>query len=73
MAAANLVAAGLNSNVVSVTKTGDGTGIVSDSTGGITCGDLCGGSYSTGSTITLTAAPDAGYRVGGWSIPGCNN
>jgi len=72
MAAANLMAAGVNTSAITVSKQGDGTGTVSDSTGGITCGDLCGGSYSTGTNMTLTATPDAGSRVAGWSVPGCN-
>jgi hypothetical protein len=72
MAAANLMAAGVNTSAISVTRNGDGTGTVTDASGGITCGDLCGGDYSTGTSITLTATPDAGSHVVGWSIPGCN-
>jgi hypothetical protein len=72
MAAANLMAAGVSTSTVNVSRDGDGTGTVTDSSGGITCGDLCGGDYSTGTSMTLTATPDAGSHVIGWSIPGCN-
>ena len=73
MAAANLTANGINSATISVIKSGDGSGLVTDGTGGISCGDLCGGSYSVGTSMTLTASPDLGSRVSGWSVPGCSN
>ncbi len=39
---------------------------------GLTCdGGTCTGTYPSGSTVTLTATPQAGYQVGAWT--GCTN
>jgi outer membrane protein OmpA-like peptidoglycan-associated protein len=42
-------------------------GIVVSNPSGINCGGSCQYSYSTGSTITLTAVPDQGQEFTGWS------
>jgi len=52
---------------LSVTKTGAGVGTVTSSPAGISCGTDCSESYSTGTSVTLTAAPAAGSSFGGWS------
>jgi hypothetical protein len=72
MVAANLMLAGVAAPTLNVTRSGDGTGIVSDG-GGVSCGDLCGGSYAQDAQITLTATPDQGSHVVGWSIPSCGS
>ncbi|HVI09009.1 MAG TPA: hypothetical protein VND65_12035 [Candidatus Binatia bacterium] len=43
-------------STLSVTITG-GTGTISSSPAGITCGSVCAAGFTTGSTVTLTAAP----------------
>ena len=70
MVAANLVLAGVAAPTLNITRSGDGNGIVSDG-GGLNCGDLCGGSYAQAARVRLTATPEQGSHVVGWSIPGC--
>ena len=57
--------------LLTVAKTGDGTGAVSDDRSKINCGATCSASYPAGTTVTLTAAPDAATKAqfGGWT--GC--
>ncbi len=50
---------------ISVSKIGLGTVIGN----GINCGPTCSTSVNTGTTIVLTATPDAGYVFAGWSGP----
>jgi endo-1,4-beta-xylanase len=52
---------------LSVTKSGSGSGTVTSNTGGINCGSTCSASYSSGTTVTLTAAAASGSTFGGWS------
>jgi uncharacterized repeat protein (TIGR02543 family) len=47
-----------------VSKSGTGTGSVSG--GGITCGGTCSASVVSGTSVTLTASPDAGSSFGAW-------
>jgi endoglucanase len=51
--------------VLNVTASGSGT--VSSAAAGINCGAACGGSYPSGTSITLTAAPTNGSAFAGWS------
>ena len=60
-----------NYNLV-ILKSGTGTGSVSSSPSGITCGSTCSSAYTSGAGITLTAAPDSGYSFVGWSGGGCS-
>ena len=55
---------------VTVSMTGTGTGSVALSPSGGTCGSGCW-TYSPGTSLTLTATPDANSLFGGWSVPGC--
>lgn len=50
---------------LSVSITGNGT--VTSSPTGINCDNSCGGSFSSGSQVTLQATPAAGYVFTGWS------
>ena len=70
MVAANLALAGVPTPMLNVNKSGDGTGLVSDGNG-IGCGDLCSGAFASGTSVTLTATPDQGSHILGWSIPAC--
>ena len=66
MTAARSVTATFNAVPVnytlSVSKSGSGT--VSGT--GISCGTTCSASYASGTNVTLTATPAAGYTFGGW-------
>lgn len=53
--------------VISVAKSGTGTGLVASYLAGISCGNGCTGSFMTGTQVTLTATPDADSIFGGWS------
>jgi streptogramin lyase len=44
-----------------------GTGTVTSDPAGISCGTVCSGAYTPGTSVTLTAAPDAGSTFAGWS------
>ncbi len=52
---------------LSVAKAGTGTGTVTSSPAGISCGSQCSRHYSAGSVVTLAATPAAGATFGGWS------
>jgi subtilisin family serine protease len=54
---------------VTVKKTGAGT--VTSNPAGINCGGDCTGTYPGGTTMTLTAAADAGSVFTGWNGGGC--
>ena len=51
--------------VLSVTTSGSGT--VASAAAGINCGAACGGSYPSGTSITLTATSTNGSTFAGWS------
>ncbi|MDQ7786428.1 MAG: DUF1566 domain-containing protein [Thermodesulfovibrionales bacterium] len=54
-------------NMLSVSKSGTGTGTVTSTPAGINCGSDCIEIYNAGTSVTLTAAPDAGSGFAGWS------
>jgi endoglucanase len=51
---------------LTVGKAGTGSGTVTSSPPGISCGSDCGESYASGTAVTLTAAAAAGSTFGGW-------
>jgi subtilisin-like proprotein convertase family protein len=55
------------SSTLTVTKAGTGSGTVTSSPAGITCGATCAASFANGTVVTLTATPDAGSSFAGWS------
>lgn len=52
---------------LTVSKAGSGSGTVSSSPTGISCGSDCSETYDSGMVVTLTATPAAGSRLSGWS------
>lgn len=55
------------SYAVSVTKSGAGSGTVTSAPAGIDCGATCTATFTSGTSVTLTAAPAAGSTFAGWS------
>ena len=53
--------------VLSVSKSGSGQGSVTSSPSGINCGGDCNEPYNEGTSVTLTAEPDADSTFGGWT------
>jgi hypothetical protein len=56
---------------LSVAKAGTGSGTVTSSPTGITCGSACSGTYDAGISISLSASPSANSTFVGWS-GGCS-
>ncbi|MFN8575169.1 MAG: hypothetical protein U0132_24155 [Gemmatimonadaceae bacterium] len=52
---------------LTVTRNGSGSGTVTSSPGGITCGSDCSETYTSSTVITLTATATAGSTFVGWS------
>jgi PKD repeat protein len=50
-----------------VAKAGTGSGSVTSSPAGISCGDSCQASFTAGTAVTLTATPALGSIFTGWS------
>ena len=49
-----------------------GPGVVASSPAGISCPGTCSAFFGTGTTVTLTATPVAGYQLSAWSGAGCS-
>ncbi|MFC2042682.1 trypsin-like serine protease [Chloroflexota bacterium] len=58
---------GVLTHLLTVSKTGTGSGIVTSSPSGIKCGSDCSQSFAYNTTVTLTATPEKGSSFGGWS------
>jgi hypothetical protein len=59
-------------HAVTVAKTGGGSGTVTSSPPGISCGRSCSAPYAVRTRVTLTAKPAAGSVFSGWSGGGCS-
>jgi len=57
--------------ILTVTRNGTSTGTVSSNPGGVTCGATCSAALPLGTMVTLTATPDTGAELAGWSGGGC--
>jgi len=57
----------LEQRLLTVKKTGTGTGKVTSSPAGIDCGATCSASFDHGTEVTLEAKADAGSEFKGWS------
>jgi hypothetical protein len=55
------------SETLSVRNAGSGTGTVTSSPAGISCGPTCARGFDWGTTVTLTATPASGSSFTGWS------
>ena len=59
-------------HTLTVSKSGTGSGSVSSSPAGISCGSTCSASFAEGAQVTLTGSPSAGSVFAGWSGGGCS-
>ncbi|MBI5756212.1 MAG: SBBP repeat-containing protein, partial [Nitrospirae bacterium] len=57
----------LQTYTLSVSKSGTGSGTVTSSPAGISCGSDCSEAYTYGTSVTLTATPATGSVFAGWS------
>jgi hypothetical protein len=62
----------VNQATLTVTRAGSGSGTVSSSPPGISCGSTCSAQFNTGTQVTLHATPAAGSAFAGWSGGGCS-
>jgi peptidoglycan/xylan/chitin deacetylase (PgdA/CDA1 family) len=62
-----LTSSAQSTSTLSVTPAGMGSGTVTSSPSGITCGSTCTSSFAQGTTVTLTATPNAGSTFSGWA------
>jgi endo-1,4-beta-D-glucanase Y len=71
MSAAQSVTATFTANpttyALSVTRGGAGTGTVSSTPAGVSCGTTCSASFASGTVVTLTATAGSGSSLTGWS------
>ncbi|HET6816322.1 MAG TPA: hypothetical protein VFH66_03750 [Mycobacteriales bacterium] len=63
----NAVIGTLVQHSLTVSKTGSGSGTVTSTDGQISCGATCSHAYSSGTLVTLNAAPASGSSFAGWS------
>jgi hypothetical protein len=62
----------LNTYALNVTKSGAGSGMITSSPAGISCGSTCSSSFNQSTVVTLTATPDVNSSFTGWSGGGCS-
>ncbi len=58
--------------VLTVTPAGNGTGVVTSSDSKFNCPTVCAVSYTSGTSVTLSATPAPGNTFTGWSGGGCS-
>jgi uncharacterized repeat protein (TIGR02543 family) len=56
-----------NTALLSISKSGTGSGTITSNPAGISCGTTCGAVYNQNTMVTLTATPDATSYFSGWS------
>ena len=56
--------------ILSVTRSGSGSGALTSDVGAVDCGATCVASYTAGTVVTLTASPDGSSVFTGW-LGGC--
>ena len=57
---------------LTVSRSGAGSGTVTSSPAGISCGSTCSASFNSGTSVTLTASVASGSVFAGWSGGGCS-
>lgn len=57
---------------VRVAVAGTGSGAVSSTPAGVSCGPTCSAQYDDGTLLVLHATPDTGSTFAGWSSPTCS-
>ena len=57
---------------LTVSKAGTGSGTVTSTPGGVSCGTTCAFTFPFGTMVTLSASPSAGSSFAGWSGAGCS-
>ncbi|HMY21006.1 MAG TPA: hypothetical protein PKA58_32000, partial [Polyangium sp.] len=57
---------------LTVARNGSGQGSVTSMPAGINCGAQCAATYSSGTVVTLTAAPAGDSIFAGWTGAGCS-
>ena len=62
---------GANS-ILTVTRSGNGTGSVTSDPAGIDCGNTCQYGFATDTVVTLAATPAADSNFAGWTGAGCS-
>ena len=62
----------LKAFTLGVANAGTGSGTVTSSPAGINCGSTCSGSYSSGATVSLTAAAATNSTFVSWTGTGCS-
>lgn len=55
--------------ILTIEKSGEGTGIVTSEPAGLSCGKICQGTFRIGQEITLQAQADKGYWFSDWGGP----
>ena len=58
--------------ILLVIKYGTGSGTIISNPAGINCGSTCSASYTSGTSVTLTASASSGSTFAGWSSEGCS-
>ena len=62
----------LGRHTLTVSKAGAGSGTITSTPAGISCGATCAFDYTNGTAVTLTATPSSGSSFAGWSGAGCS-
>jgi hypothetical protein len=68
-----IVQAGVTQYTLTIAKTGAGSGTITSADSKINCGSTCTAVYSSGASVSLSAAMDSGMILNSWSGGGCSS